>query len=354
MLIGIHPDENGKGSFSDKWIDFLQKKDIYYTILDLTRSDAIEQAKQCDGIMWRWAHNPQDKQCAQKILFSIEHILKIPVFPDTSTSWHYDEKTAQFYLLGEIGAPVPGTWLFWQRDAAIEWARSAAYPLIFKLSSGAGSSNVMKVTNFAQADILIHKMFDRGFFPYTVNEFQKTPIPTNLSGCKAFLSRFLHAFSYVFLGDYPPLNPSFWKPEYGYAYFQEFLQGNEFDTRITIIGDRAFAFHRMNRPGDFRASGSGNINYDPEKIDKRCIEIAFKISGECRFQSMAYDFLVKDNNPVVCEISYTFSDQAVYDCPGYWNSRMQWHDRHMWPEEAQCEDFINKIYSTKNRVSKSS
>lgn len=348
MLIGIHLDEKGEGSFSDNWIDFLNKKEVKYKVLDLTQPDSVEQAKQCDGIMWRWAHNPQDKQCAQKILFSIEHILKIPVFPDISTSWHYDEKTAQFYLLEEINAPVLDTWLFWERDAAIEWAQSATYPLIFKLSSGAGSSNVMKVSNFAEARTLIRKMFEHGFFPYTINEFQKSLIPTNLPGFKALLSRFIHAFNYVLRGDYPPLNPSFWKPEFGYAYFQEFLPGNEFDTRITIIGDRAFAFRRMNRPGDFRASGSGNIDYEQEKIDKRCIEIAFKISGKCKFQSMAYDFLVKNNNPVVCEISYTFSNQAVYDCPGHWDSQMQWHDGHMRPGEAQCEDFLNKISSTRN------
>jgi glutathione synthase/RimK-type ligase-like ATP-grasp enzyme len=343
MLIGIHPDKKGEGNFSDKWIDFLQKKEIQYIILDLTQQDALEHAKQCDGIMWRWAHNPQDKQCAQKVLFTIEHVLKIPIFPDISTSWHYDEKTAQFYLLRAISAPVPNTWLFWQQDAAVAWAQSATYPLIFKLSSGAGSSNVIKVANFKQAGILIRKMFERGFFPYTVNEFENSLIPKNLVGCKALLSRFYYAPRYVLCGDYPPLNPVFWKPEYGYVYFQEFLPENTFDTRVTIIGDRAFAFRRMNRPGDFRASGSGNINYDQEMIDKRCIEIAFRISEECKFQSMAYDFLVKENKPVVCEISYTFSDQAVYDCPGHWDYRMHWHEGHMWPEEAQAEDLIKKL-----------
>ena len=36
-------------------------------------------------------------------------------------------------------------------------------------------------------------------------------------------------------------------------YFQEFLPGNAFDTRITAIGNRAFGFLRENRPRDFRA-----------------------------------------------------------------------------------------------------
>lgn len=47
-----------------------------------------------------------------------------------------------------------------------------------------------------------------------------------------------------------------------YVYFQDFIPGNDFDTRVTIIGDRAFGFTRNVRPGDFRASGSGNVGYD--------------------------------------------------------------------------------------------
>ena len=42
------------------------------------------------------------------------------------------------------------------------------------------------------------------------------------------------------------LNP-YWQIDKNYIYFQEFIPGNEFDTRVTVIGDRAFAFRRMNR-----------------------------------------------------------------------------------------------------------
>ena len=38
----------------------------------------------------------------------------------------------------------------------------------------------------------------------------------------------------------------------GYVYFQDFIPDNQFDTRVTVIGNRAFAFIRKVRPGDFR------------------------------------------------------------------------------------------------------
>ena len=51
-----------------------------------------------------------------------------------------------------------------------------------------------------------------------------------------------------------------------YLLVQEFLPGNGFDTRITVIGNRAFGFRRFNRPDDFRASGSGRIDWNPAAI----------------------------------------------------------------------------------------
>src|SRR6185503_17089802 len=50
------------------------------------------------------------------------------------------------------------------------------------------------------------------------------------------------------------------EPNTGYILLQEFLSNNKFDTRVTVIGNRAFAYRRFNRPNDFRASGSGNFD----------------------------------------------------------------------------------------------
>jgi glutathione synthase/RimK-type ligase-like ATP-grasp enzyme len=250
---------------------------------------------------------------------------------------------AQFYLLQAIKAPIPRTWLFWNLDKALLWAHNAPYPIVFKLSVGAGSSNVTHVKSEADAISLIKRAFSRGFFPYRMNEYRRPILPRSLSEAKGFLRRFAEALRYALLDDYPPLHPVFWKPEYGYVYFQEYLPGNRFDTRVTTIGKRAFGFRRLNRPGDFRASGSGMIEYEREKIDIRCVEIAFRISVQCGFQTMAYDFLFRNDEPVIAEISYGYADRAVRNCPGYWDDALNWHDGPMWPEQAQVEDFIRYI-----------
>jgi hypothetical protein len=114
-----------------------------------------------------------------------------------------------------------------------------------------------------------------------------------------------------------------------------------------VIGDRAFGFQRMNRPNDFRASGSGNLVFNPDLIDRRCIDIAFRVSRQGKFQSMAYDFLFKNGEPVICEVSYAYADWAVHSCPGHWDSNLNWIDGQMWPEEAQAEDFLARIQIAK-------
>ena len=74
----------------------------------------------------------------------------------------------------------------------------------------------------------------------------------------------------------------------------KYLPNNTYDTRITIIGERAFGFIRENRYNDFRASGSGKISYDKTAIDLKCVEIAFEISQKLKFQTMAYDFIYNE------------------------------------------------------------
>lgn len=61
-------------------------------------------------------------------------------------------------------------------------------------------------------------------------------------------------------------------------------------------------------------------------------------------QSTAYDFLLnKASQPAITEISYTYLDKAVANCPGHWDDQLKWHPGQIWPEQAQVDDFLENI-----------
>jgi glutathione synthase/RimK-type ligase-like ATP-grasp enzyme len=132
--------------------------------------------------------------------------------------------------------------------------------------------------------------------------------------------------------------------ERGYAYFQEFIPANDHDTRVTVIGDRAFAFRRMVRPGDFRASGSGSIDYDPGAIDQECIRTAFEAARKIGTTCIAFDFVRRPSDGVqlIIEMSFAFKSEAVFACPGHWDARGEWRKGQMWPEDAILDDMLGQ------------
>jgi hypothetical protein len=132
--------------------------------------------------------------------------------------------------------------------------------------------------------------------------------------------------------------------ERGYVLFQEFLPGNPLDTRITVAGDRAWGYRRHVRSGDFRASGSGMMDYDREGVDPQCIEIAFNITETLRLQSAAFDFLFdQKGEPRIVELSYIFGVKFAPHVRGYWDRSLTWHEEKLWPADAILIDLLKRI-----------
>jgi hypothetical protein len=74
--------------------------------------------------------------------------------------------------------------------------------------------------------------------------------------------------------------------------------------------------------------------------------MAFEHARRLKAQSVAFDFLFRgpQREPVVWEISYGYVDWMLQQCPGQWDPDMNWHEGHLWPEEAQVEDFLARIH----------
>ncbi len=321
MLVGIH--YNPYGIFSEFLVKFEQILDfneIDHIRMEASQADFWDIIPKLDLFIYHWGHNDAYKERAETILPIIEKHYGIPVLPNQATCWHYDDKIKQYYLLKKYGFPLVESDVFWEKKPALEWAKNAIYPQIFKLKRGAGSNSVIKVNKDTMAIKLINKMFGSGMqigkipsynsLRYKDYSFYRSSKRFLINICKRLLGREIH---------------SFWQVQKNYAYFQKFYPDNKWDTRVTVIGDKIYAFRRFVRENDFRASGSDKWSLDRDKIDRKFLELSLKISDTMEFQVIAYDWIYDENmDPRLIEISYTYGDYPEFS-NGYWDREFNWH-----------------------------
>ncbi len=339
LKIAIHRDHivqhNGEEqSFSARWTELAAGVGIEAQLVDVERGDLFSALRDIDGFLWRFGFDPWSLQVARRVLPAIEQGLDIPVFPSWKTCWHFEDKISQSYLMRAASIPAPETWIFWNRSEALSFCERARYPLVAKLGVGIQSNNVRMLNDECEAKDIVEQLFGAGL---------DTLQPPTSQAKRALRHRW-QALRLI-LGK--PLPETL---QQGYFYVQEYLPDNEFDTRVTVIGNRAFAFRRFNRPGDFRASGSGRIDFEPESIDPDTIELAFDVARKLGTQSIAIDGLRRGEERVIGEMSYTYAAWALRDCPGHWirgasgeRGDLQWVPGQLRAEDAIFADFLDTV-----------
>ena len=343
--------QENSGSYHKLWIEYLKRAGVAGSLVDIRTVKGNKDALHSDGIMWHIDMKPSMQSAASSILTSLEVASGKPVFPNLETRWHFDNKVSQAYLLQQIGITTPETTVFWKENEAIQWLQNhCKFPMVAKLKRGASSSAVYMLKSKAEAIRYVQRMFSLKGISGESGGAARSPYRIWRDFARNSVLHLPRPILQHFLKQRPRLR-EVWPNERGYAYFQEFLPENAFDTRVTVIGNRAFAFRRYNREGDFRASGSGKIDYSTKEINMDMIKIAHETSSLNNFQSMAYDFLIdKKGKPTIVEISYAYQSKAVFDCSGHWNRELNWIDGHVLPEAAHVEDFIEEIEKSQKGI----
>lgn len=320
MLVAIH---HRKNSFSEDWIDYCVENQVPYKLVNCYRFDIIDQLSNCTHLLWHHHHgNPADVLVARHLLAALEHT-GMSVFPNLHTGWHFDDKVSQKYLFERLGLLVPETKVFFDREAALAWAKSAQYPQVFKLRKGSGALNVMLANNYRECSRLVNQSFRKGHLNYHrkhvfndyFSKFRKDQNPKTL--LKA-------AYRYLFL----PHTVKQQVREKGYALFQEFIPNDGYDLRVVVVNGKAVTGKRFVRTNDFRASGSGKSVFEDQYADKRILQIAFTIAEKLQMQSVALDFIISShtNEVYVIEMSFAFPRiKFLEDAGGFWTRDLCWH-----------------------------
>lgn len=336
MKIAIHHRE---GSFSDRWISYCESNAIQYLIVNCYDSNIISILKdeEITHLMWHFSHlSTKDIMVFSYVLNGADK-MGIKTFPNFNTRWHFDDKVAQKYLLESINAPYIESYVFYNKTEALNFIKATNFPTVAKLKGGAGSTNVKLITNGSEAKAYIEKLFGVGIKPINKpldNLDQKLKVAKKIKNPVYLLKKTVGFIKRTrkerALSDV----------EKGYVYFQKFLPNNEFDTRIVVVGEIAFGIRRFTHENDFRASGSGKIDYDTGKIDTRMVTTAFEISDAIGAQSLAYDFVYDENSEIkVIEVCFGFSMKAYDKCEGYWSKDLKFTAGDFNPQEFMIKDF---------------
>lgn len=321
--IAVH---NGEG-YNRYLREYLNKIDIDFLSVNAYKSNIIEilRENKITHFFWHFNHIVfKDIFMARYLLFSLEEV-GIKVYPNFYTSWHFDDKVAQKYLLEALNLPMVPSWSFYDYDSALSFLKQTQFPLVAKLRRGAGSYNVIKIENFKTAKSYIKRMFRSGINPAPkplADVKNKLSVANKNGGINGIINKFKKAPR--FLNEVINARREF-PEEKGYAYFQKFIEGANCDYRIAMVGNKAWGSKRLVRKNDFRASGAGKSIEDPTLIPLELVELSFYLKNKLKMQSIAFDYVLdKAGKPHIVEISYCFGFDGE-DGSFYWDQDLVLH-----------------------------
>jgi len=307
---------------------------LCYEFVDLARHDWLETVRPFDAVIWKpSAMGISGSSHFKEKIYVLDCLLKKLVVPNYSTIWHFESKIAQSYLFAIHNVPTPRTTATFSHQDAEEQLRAAAMPLVFKRSSGAASKYVELVRSAGRGLRYCARAFCGQLYGETSERFGSRRKAVLRSLCKPWFWSFIRHY----LADREPS---------GCLYWQEYLPGNDADLRITVIGDRyAYGFWRLNREGDFRASGGGRIDLQ-RAIPEECLRYCLEVNRRLEFDSMAYDILFKEGNFVISEISYGYLDSVPYKAAGHYelqaDGRLDFIPGHTWPQTLWIDWLLER------------
>jgi glutathione synthase/RimK-type ligase-like ATP-grasp enzyme len=304
-------------------------RNLSYSLVRMERHDWLETARPFDLILWKpVTMGVGGASRLKEKIYALEHYLGKLVVPSYSTIWHFESKVAQSYLFALEGVPTPETVATFDDEEAEALLSTTRMPVVAKRSEGASSENVRLVRSRRQARLLVDWAF--------CGERYRKAREKGGSLAWSLLALAPKRWFWMFLLQY-----ALGKEMPAHLYWQEFIEGNEADLRIAVIGDRyAYGFWRGNRLRDFRASGSGRLDFTreiPEAPLRYCLDLSRRLGTD----SMAYDILFRGDRFLICEMSYGYLDAPPYRTSGHYEldetGGLTFVPGHVWPQSLWVE-----------------
>ena len=259
--------------FHTSYVAACQELGVPFKVLDLANDGWQKEVRESDcGCFLAWPDatlTPWAKMYKDRCDL-IENELGVPVFPGRLERWIYEDKVRTKDWLTAKGLPLPATWVFFEEEHALEFARSSELPLVFKTSFGAAATGVEIVRSRNRLARVIRKAFRRGHVPVGHD-----------------------------------LRDRQWRS----VLLQQFLPDIR-EWRLVRIGDSYFG-HPKGKQGEF-FSGSGQVEW--ELPGKQHLDLLHKVTEIGQFKSMAVDvFEAADGRLLINELQTVFGASTAVD-----------------------------------------
>jgi glutathione synthase/RimK-type ligase-like ATP-grasp enzyme len=293
MIVLIRNSKNQIDNFQLKFFETFKFHKRPIVVLSLEELKQIEVHDKIDLIIYRHAQLTGEREFFNILISYLNKInFRGEVVPGRTKIQFYEDKIVQNEIFSALSCQIPKTQVveYWNDSL-----QQIDFPVVVKIPFGAGSIGVEKVESLDAFIEIDHVIRVKGIKDIrNFNLLHKKSLRRTL---KDFLKR---EKCVGYKGPY---------------ILQEFLVNSKEDTRVTIIGGHAVVFNRGVRAGDWRASGSGNINYEDRDYHSKAVIEAFRIAMALQLHVLAVDFVIANSVLYVIEISVSFADYAVAESP---------------------------------------
>lgn len=172
-------------------------------------------------------------------------------------------------------------------------SKQSFFPQVVKLAEGAQSKNVIKIDNVSEC----HRVKRLMWFP-DIKFYLKDKI-------KAYLPK-----------RYPEFKPQ--SSARRKIVVQNYIDRLNGDYKVLVFANKFYVLSRGNRPGDFRASGSGLFEF-PADVNKNILEFAQKVFESFDVPFISMDLGMKDQDVYLIEFQFVaFGTYTLEKAPWHW------------------------------------
>lgn len=257
---------------------------VDYEVINLMDDDWIKQIKEsdCDGFLLRPPYFKQYwKDMYDERVYFIKNHLNKEIYPSFDEIFIYENKNNMAYWLDIHNLPHAKTSIFYKKEDALEYLKTANYPLVFKVRTGTAGRGVEFIKNYRQGKRLVNKVFPK--FHFFARGYTKW---YHIKGKPKFMT--------VPLMD---------DKQYGFVMFQEKLDV-KCEWRLLKIGD-TYQGHQKLEGKNGKHSGSGLVGW--VQPPKELLDFFYDVCELGNFTSMDVDvFETVDGKYYINELQTLF------------------------------------------------